>query len=282
MSFVTLGVVSNAWSDLLPATSLRAQCERAAAAGYGCVELRQRGLAECEERREADERPWPLPERLADLAAALPGIGFNLAVEAPFLTTRVDPRDPYLERCAAAARALGGSPPVLRLVDLSPAPALLDHEEAIDELGQSAAELAAHLWRGGVRLALENSRQPVGALRAVIRRAAFGLAESVPVPQLCWDPMNQIQQRLYPEDPVETARSLAPEELFEFHFKQGRERALLPDVTGPGDLDWPALLSALRERGYRGPALFEIPAGPAIWERLEASTAYIRSLLGAG
>ena len=48
---------------------------------------------------------------------------------------------------------------------------------------------------------------------------------------------------------------------------------------GEGELDWTAILGALRDTGYRGPALFEIPGGPDIWDRLARSTAYIRGLL---
>jgi sugar phosphate isomerase/epimerase len=278
MAFVTLGVVSNSWTELLPGSSLLEQCCRAKGSGYGYVELRQRGLGECEERVKGDDRPWPLPNRLAELMEAVPELRFNLAVEAPFLTTPVSAQDPYLQRCVEAALALSIEAPVLRLVDLSPAPSALEDEHAIDELGESVEDLARQLWRRGVRLALENSRQPLRALRAVIRRAALRLPEHAPSPLLCWDPHNQISQTFLPEDPVETARTLPVEELFEIHFKQGGPGALEREV-GDGPLDWRALLAALRARGYRGPALFEIPAGEDIWERLERSTDYIRALL---
>jgi sugar phosphate isomerase/epimerase len=279
MSFVILGTVSNGWTDLLRESTLADQCRRAVELGFGYVELRQRGLGDCEHRVDGDDRPWPIPERLSQLALEFPRLGFNLAVEAPFLTTLVDSREPYMERCVAAAVALNQDDPVLRLVDLSPATSPLEHEEAIDELGHSVAELARHLARQGVRLALENSRQPLISLRAVIRRAAFALPEDAPIPQICWDPHNQIAQRFLEEDPVETARLVAVEEWFEFHFKQSKDRALLPDV-GNGEIDWRLILAALHAKGYRGPALFELPAGPDIWERLERSTAYIRGLLG--
>jgi sugar phosphate isomerase/epimerase len=280
MSWVTLGVVSNAWASLLPDSSLVEQCRRAVSAGYGYVELRQGALGECEESVPGEARPWPVAERLAELKRQVPELGFNLAVETPFLTRVVNPESAYLRRCAEAARALGGDPPVLRLVDVSPVEALLEHEEAIDELGHGAAELARHLWRRGVRLALENSKQPVEPLRAVLRRAAFGLPEATPAPQLCWDPANQVLQQLQAEDPVQTARALGADELFEFHFKQVSGAEVLPDVRG-GDLDWPAICAALQSSGYHGPALFEIAPGPDIWERLDSSSAFIRGVLGA-
>jgi sugar phosphate isomerase/epimerase len=276
--FVTLGTVSNGWGDLLPSSSLPEQCRRAAEFGYGYVELRQRALGTYEERVAGDDRPWPLPSALAGLRGEAPGLGFNLAVEAPFQTSVISPDDAYIGRCLEAAVALGGEPPVLRLVDLSPAEALLD-AEGIDRLGQSVADLARRAWRMGVVLALENSKQPVRVVRALIERAAISLPEEVPIPLICWDSHNQIAQRLEIEDPVDTARTLGMEELFEFHFKQTHARELLPDVTGSGDLDWHEILEALHHRGYRGPALFELPPGPDIWERLERSTAYIQELI---
>ena len=276
--FVTLGTVSNGWGDLLSSSSLPEQCRRAAELGFGYVELRQRALGTYEERVAGDDRPWPLPSALAGLRGEAPGLDFNLAVEAPFQTSVIAPDDAYLGRCLEAAVALGGESPVLRLVDLSPAEALLD-AEAIDRLGQSIADLAYRAWRMGVAISLENSKQPVRVVRALIERAAVSVGEDVTTPTLCWDSHNQIAQRLELESPVETARTVGVEELFEFHFKQTHARELLPDVTGAGDLDWHEILEALHHRGYRGPALFELPSGPDIWERLERSTAYFRELI---
>jgi len=278
MSFVTLGTVSNGWTDLLAHSTLIDQCRRAAAFGFGYVELRQRALGAAEEHVPGDDRPWPIPAALANLRAEAPGLDFNLAVEAPFQTTAIASDDPHLQRCLQAAVALGGPAPVLRLVDLSPAPALLD-ESAIDRLGASIARLAVQLADQGVALALENSKQPVRTLRALIERAAVLLSEEVPVPRICWDAHNQVSQHLEPESPLETARLVGIDELFEFHFKQSHLRELLPDVVGEGDIDWHAILQSLHDRGYRGPALFELPPGPDIWERLERSTVYVRGLI---
>jgi sugar phosphate isomerase/epimerase len=278
MAFVTLGTVSNGWGDLLRSSSLEEQCRRAREFGFGYVELRGGALGAYEEQVAGDNRPWPIPAALAELRAKAPGLGYNLAMEAPFQTSVIAPDDPYIGRCIEAAVALGGDPSVLRLVDLSPADRLLE-PEAVEQLGQSIGQLARRLWESGVALALENSKLPVQSVRALVERAALDLPEEVSVPRLCWDSHNQIAQRLEYENPVTTARTLGIEELFEFHFKQTHARELLPDVTGPGDLDWRDILQALHDRGYRGPALFELPSGPDIWERLERSTAYIRELI---
>lgn len=274
------GVVSNCWSALLPGTSLREQCLAAAApeTGYRYVELRGGSLAECEEPAPAGRgASWPLPAALAALAAAVPGLGLNLAVEAPFLAVPLPPRgDAYLERCAAAAAALGG-PRVLRLVDLTPAAALPSPAE-LEARAAAVADLATHLWDGGVSLALENSRLPVEPLVRVLSTAAALLPAGVPPVRLCWDPHNQVTQRLLPEDPLLTARELPIELLFEFHFKQGEPGRVDPAV-GPGYLPWPAIVETLARRGYQGPALHELPPGPDIWERLRASDAWVRSLV---
>ncbi|MBM3458528.1 MAG: hypothetical protein FJX77_08365 [Armatimonadetes bacterium] len=280
MSGLILGVVSNCWAAQLGEAGLEAECRRAAAEGWGYVELRQRALGRAEERVAGDDRPWPIPDALAALAAAVPGTGLNLAVEAPFLTTVLDPEDPYLLRCAAAARALSPADPVLRWVDLSPAATLLDHDEAIDELGGSVANVARRLAVEGVRLALENSRQPVAALRAVIRRASLSLPERVRAPELCWDPVNQVMQQLQPEDPCLLAEEVGLGELFMFHFKQCRDGQVLPDMA-EGDVDWARYVRIMRRRGYQGPALFEIPPGPDARERLIAGRNVVQQLWDA-
>lgn len=279
MAAFHLGAVSNCWAAQLPETGLEAQCRAALERGFEYVELRQRALAECEERVPGDERPWPLPEQLRRLRSRFPDLGFNLAVELPFLTEPVDPRSAYLDRLAEGALALAGSEgPLLRFVDVSPAPALLTADQ-VERLSESVAALTASLRERGVRTALENSKQPVGTLMEVIRRVSDG-PDGAPGPLLCWDAANQVQQTFVAEDPVETARATPAATLFEFHFKQLRDGVLLPGV-GEGDLDWAAILSALAASGFEGPALFEIPPGDDVWKRLDEGAACVRGLLAA-
>jgi sugar phosphate isomerase/epimerase len=93
---------------------------------------------------------------------------------------------------------------------------------------------------------------------------------------LCYDPCNLLNAADRPDPQAETGRRRA-EEIALFHYKQSREDAAAPDV-GPGDIDWPAQRDALRRIGYTGPRLFEIPAGPDIWDRLERSRHYLEEL----
>lgn len=281
MGKLVTGVVSNCWAAQLKGGSLAEQCRIAVERGYGYVELRQRALADAEERVDGDDRPWPLPDALAALRASVPALRFNLAVEAPFMTSPLDAKDTYLRRCAEAARALGPAAedemPVLRLVDLSPAAELMS-SETVERLAAGIAELAYALGEQGIRLALENSRQPVRVLRELAVAVAARGGSCSPAPQLCWDPANQIAQVFESEDPAATAAALAPGELFEFHFKQSVGSQVLGDVR-EGDLDWAEILGAIRASGFSGPALYEIPGGDDIWERLERSDAYLRPLL---
>lgn len=272
-----IGAVSNCWAAVLDEVGLEAQCRRGHELGFRYVELRQRALGDGEERVPGDERPWPRPDRLAALAHAVPELGFNLAVEAPFMTAPAVPGDPYLRRCAEAARAVGGQSPVLRLVDLSAAPSRLDGAP-LHTLARNMAELAVELWELRVHLALENAKQPLSALQELVEQCRAALPAHVPAPRICWDAHNQVTQTLQPEDPLASARALPLEGLYEFHFKQVRGGELLGDVQD-GALDWPGILRTLTDRGYSGPALFEIPPGPDIWERLERSCTYIRCLI---
>lgn len=277
MATFHLGVVSNCWSAQLPETGLEAQCAAALARGHEYVELRQRALAECEETVPDDDRPWPLPDQLQLLADRFPGLGFNLAVELPFLAERIHP-SPYLQRLGNAAIALAGDRrPVLRFVDVSPV-SEIPPPDRVQELGRSVAGFTQSLWDRGIRTVLENSKLPVATLLQVMAEATYNLGDGVPPPLLCWDAANQVQQVFSAEDPVDTARSTAVSTFFEFHFKQLNGVALLPGVHD-GDLDWRAILSAFEAGGYEGPALFEIPPGPDAWERIDAGMEYIRGLL---
>lgn len=281
MGRLLTGVVSNCWAAQLRDGSLEEQCRTAVERGYTYVELRQRALGDAEEAVAGDDRPWPKSERLAALRTDLPELRFNLAVEAPFMTSPLAAKDPYLRRCGEAAAALGpvaeGEMPVLRLVDLSPAAELIS-AAAIDRLAGGIADVCYALGEQGIRLALENSRQPVRPLRELIAAVAGRVGGCSPAPQICWDPANQIAQNFEREDPAATAAAFAAGELFEFHFKQSVGGRVLGDVR-PGDLNWAAIVGAVRDGGFSGPALYEIPGGDDIWERLAQSDAYLRPLL---
>jgi len=277
MAWITLGVVSNVWNRLLPEHALADLCREAVARGFAHVELRQGSLGSAEHTLQPGEPPLPDAERLEALAAEVPQLGFNLAIELPVTSQPVSPTTPLFATAVEAARRVGGDEPLLRLVDLTPADRPLP-SDAIEARGEDLAALAIAAHRGGVALALENSRQPVSIVRRIIETAHLRLADRAPTPRLCWDPANMLAAVGPSEDPVAVAADLHPWELALFHFKQLRS-GVLQHTVEEGDLDWFALLSTLRARGYRGPALFEIPADECAWEHLERSRAYIQELL---
>ncbi len=271
-----VGVVSNCWGAEEPALSLADLVLRAAEEGFEYVELRQGSLREGE-RPTSDGPPDPLGDVLAEVAGRTPQLGFNLAVELPFLSDIVGTDDPRFTTAVEAARRLGGRS-VLRLVDVTPPAGLLEHEESIDALGEALSRLAERAWgTGRVTLAVENSRQPVSSVLAVIRRARCTTPAPIPPPRLCWDPHNQLIQQLRPEDPHLSAGDLSPHEFFEVHFKQQRDGALLSGVE-EGDLDWRRIMQGLSRAGCCGPALFEIPAGERVWDRLRAGKTYLEQV----
>jgi sugar phosphate isomerase/epimerase len=275
MPFLTLGVVSNVWGALLAETSIQALCAEAAGQGYGYVELRQRALGECE-AAWAHAAPQPIPARLAELARNVPGLRFNLAVEEPFLSGDVPVDEEGFAVPVAAAAALGGEPPLLRLVDVTPAETRLppdDFAAAVRRVNGLVRQAA----REGVRLALENSRQPLSVLRELIEIASEEAGEADWAPLLCWDAANQATA-VAPEDPHAFADQLRADRLALFHFKQLRGGVPQPEVDD-GEIDWRRILRRLRDKAYRGPALFEIPPGPDIRARLDQSRRYIQGIL---
>ncbi len=279
--FLTLGIVSNVWADLLPILSLNALCRHAADQGHGYVELRQGALGDCEEQTPGAGPPLPIPSRLAALAAGLPELTFNLAVEAPFLTpgASLDP-DRY-DRCLEAALAFGcgpatcGGAPLLRLVDIHSAQGRLTRDEFVAAV-RGTVDLAERAAELGVRLALENAREPLSLLLDLLEAAGRELGDER-APLLCWDAVNMLSA-VVQEQPVRVLSRLRPAALALFHFKQTRGGAPQPAVSA-GDVDWGTILRSLRDSGYAGPALFEIPPGPNAWDRLAASRDYISRLL---
>lgn len=280
MSFVTLGVVSNVWATLLPRQSLGELCARAAAEGMGYVELRQRALGECEAPGDGGGSPRPLPDRLGELARAHPTLGFNLAIEVPFLTQAAPVDETMFAAGVEAARALGGSPPLLRLVDTTPAFQPVPPDVFVGCVA-TVRRLARSAAARGVRLALENATQPLSTLRQLMEIVEQELGNELNAgcgtPVLCWDAANALKA-VVSEPPAAALASFSVDEIGLFHFKQLRDGEVQPDV-GDGELDWRRILRPLHERGYQGPALFEIPPGDDIDARLARSRAYIEALL---
>jgi sugar phosphate isomerase/epimerase len=281
MSFITLGIVSNVWSALLEEHSIESLCSEARARGYGYVELRQRAIGSAERAPAPGQAPVPLPPRLGELARSLPELSFNLAIEVPFLTPVEEVDEGTFVAGLEAARSLGGDPPFLRLVDVTPTQTVLEpaaFAACVGRVRELALRATGSGGAPGVRLALENSRQPLSTLLQLLDIVAAELGGRALPPLLCWDAANMLGA-ITPEDPQRVVSRLRAGQLALFHFKQLKDGQLQPDV-GDGEIDWRFLLAQLQEKGYRGPALFEIPPGPDAWSRLDRSRAYIQGILG--
>jgi sugar phosphate isomerase/epimerase len=270
-----LGIVSNCWrTQLEGGASLDELIEEAARRRFVHIELRQGCLGGYEHDR--DGQKFPDPGALLALRGHFPALRFNLALAVPVLGGTVTPTLPLFETGLRAAVFLGGAGSAqLRLVDPeTPAQALTEARQV--EVAERLVALAEAAAEVGAVLSVENARQPWAALRAILNRGRARLGARAGALGLCYDPCNLLSAADRPDPRAETGR-LRAEEIALFHYKQTRGDVAAPDV-GPGDIDWPAQRDALRRMGYAGPRLFEIPAGPDIWERLERSREYLEEL----
>jgi sugar phosphate isomerase/epimerase len=269
------GIVSNCWRAQLeegvPLDELLAEAD---ALGYRRVELRQGCLGTYE--TPGDGGPCPDAVALRALPVRFPRLRFNLALALPYLGGSVTPETPLYQAGLRGAVAVG-RPGIahLRLVDPETAPEALT-SACESEIAARLTALATACAAQGAILSVENARQPWAAFRRIFDRARGQLGTDAGALGLCYDPCNLLGAADRPDPQGVTAR-LCADDVALFHFKQSDAGALLP-VVGPGEVDWPGQLAALRAIGYTGPQLFEIPPGPEIWERLEQSRRYLDSI----
>jgi sugar phosphate isomerase/epimerase len=272
------GIVSNCWRVQLEAgKTLDELLAKAEEHGYGHIELRQ-GCLGAYERIEV-EGALPEVDALARLPASFPRLRFNLALALPFLGAEMGPETPLFQAGVRGAVALAGAGTAhLRLVDTeTAAEAVTPTEET--RIAPRLAGLASTCADRGAVLSVENARQPWAALRRIVARARQALGSSASALGFCYDPCNLLSAADRPDPQRETAH-LRADEIALFHLKQSRSGTLLPAVE-PGEIDWPAQLTALRRIGYVGPRLFEIAPGPDVWEQLARSRRYAGEISGS-
>jgi sugar phosphate isomerase/epimerase len=264
-----LGIVSNCWKVQLDnGTDIDGLVEEAQRRGYKHVELRQGCLGEYESKEEN----VPNAAALAQLREKFPAMGFNIAIALPFMRGGLTPDNEMFAAGLEAAAALNPERPHLRIVD-----PFTEEVPPFESVSASLAELGwACVARKGL-LSVENARQPWNALREVFALARERMREAATQLKFCYDPCNLLNAPDKP-NPQEVTQQMLSANLAMFHFKQSKDGQMLLTVTD-GDVDWNAQIAALQRKGYRGPALFEIPPHKDVWKNLQESRDYINGMV---
>lgn len=273
------GAITNSWREHLKTTSLMSLVGEAVARGAQHIELRQTCLGNCE---SGEGENWtPHIDRLKSLTAAYPNISFNLAVAYPCLSQPADPQSPLFQSMLDAAAAVSPESPHLRMVDPAPFQSLWQTPSDIPDTALSIAALVSEASARRIVLSIENSGQPIRSLAMLVREVRTRLpAQQGQWLGLCPDPTNQL--RIDPtSDPVGEVADLPLDMIKTTHFKQTLNGNALPTVT-KGDVDCLRMLQSLRDKGYTGAAIMEIPPHEQVFHNLSASFAFLSSDQNAG
>ena len=274
-----IGAITNSWREHLVHTDLPRLVARVQNRGAAHIELRQTCLGQYESGGGDEWRPDT--KRLERLYRTFPVMSFNLAVAYPCLTREPDPEAPMFQACLEAAKAVNPVTPRLRLVDTARFDGIWKVVEDLPPAAGGIAQMAREAARQGVLLFLENAGQPIRSMDLVVREARNALAgDEAGYLGLCIDPINSM--RADPDsDPIAEIEALPVDHIFMVHFKQTRKGEPHPTVE-EGDLDYPRLIGVLREKGYDGLAVLEIPAEEAVFDSFRASVTYLENLMGSG
>ena len=220
-----------------------------------------------------------LKDKLARLARTFPTVTFNLAIEHPCLTREPDPTSCRFQASLEAARAVGTTAPVLRMVDTARFERAWEKAEDLPSTATGIAELAREGARRGVYLAVENAGQPIRSMSLVVREARRAMSsEEAPFLRLCVDPFNSMRADPGSGDPIAEIEALPPDHIGMVHLKQTRSGQPCPSVSD-GDLNYPHLLRVLEEKGYRGLAILEIPPDERVFDSFKESVEYLERLM---
>ena len=266
------GAITNSWREFLKSESVTTLVAKAQDRGAQHIELRQTCLGDCE---TGEGESWrPIASNLNALVAAFPSMSFNLAIAWPCLSRRADPEGDQFQAALEAARVVSPGQSHLRMVDPARFDNLWENPSDIPETSLSLAGLVDEAASQRVTLSIENSGQPIRALEMLVRTVRAMLPEDRGhYLGLCPDPTNQLRIDAQ-SDPVGEVEQL-PEDMIKIvHFKQTLNGTALPAVE-PGDVDCLRMLKALRDKGYEGPAIMEIPPHENVFDNLSASFAFL-------
>ena len=267
-----LGAITNSWREHLERESIESLVRQAAERGAMHIELRQTCLGDCETGEGDDWRPNI--DGLKALVARHPDMSFNLAVAYPCLSETAQPKSALFQSMLDAAIAVSPDAPHLRMVDPSRFDSLWDSPADIPETAMSIAALVQEAAGRGVTLSMENSGQPIRSLAMLVQTVRDALPEGQGMTLgLCPDPTNQLRIDAG-SDPVGEVEALPVDMIKTIHFKQTRGGEAIPTVDS-GDMDCLRQLQALRDKGYTGAAIMEIPPHADVFDNLSASFAYL-------
>ena len=130
----------------------------------------------------------------------------------------------------------------------------------------------------GARLSLENAGQPIRSMGILVDVVRESLAtEEAACLGLCVDPINSLRADPL-SDPIAEIEALPLDQLFMVHFKQMVGGTMHPTVDD-GDLDYARLVKMLKEKGYRGNVVLEIPSAEEAFDNFVESIRYLEPLL---
>jgi hypothetical protein len=268
------GAITNSWRQQLAEHDLMALVTEAKARGARHVELRQTCLGAGE---SGEGNTWrPVLSNLQMLVEQFPELSFDLAMAWPCLTQKPDPSGEQFQAALQGARVVDQATPHLRIVDPSNFEQAWEKPEDIPPEALGVADLAREAARQGVILSMENSAQPIRSMALLVQQARARLSgEEGNFLGLCPDPTNQL--RRYPDsDPIAELDALPLDMIKIVHFKQARGGKPHPTVD-TGDLDCIRMLKVLKDKGYQGPAIMEIPPHERVFDHLSASFAFLEA-----
>ena len=272
-----IGAITNTWQAQLSTTNLPQLVERARRRGAERVELRQTCLGTYEQG--AGENWIPDAQGLSRLVRTFPMTTFNLAIAYPCLSTEDPaPSGMFLRALDTAVDMAGSSGPHLRLVDPVRFEASWEAPGDIPPEALGVKDLVQAAVGRGAKLSIENAGQPIRSMRILVDVVRESLSpDEAACLGLCVDPINSL--RADPKsDPIAEIEALPLDYLFMVHFKQMVSGTMHPTVDD-GDLDYPRLVSMLKEKGYRGNVVLEIPSAEEAFDNFVDSIRYLEPLL---
>lgn len=270
-----IGAITNSWGKQISMGNLSDLIRDVRLRGAAHVELRQTFLGDCE---IVTESGWhPVIPNLQSLAQNHVGLSFNIALAGPFLSDNHDPVRMLFMDGLAAAKAVGGEEPHLRVVDPAAGINSCRGQYVFKDMVRLVTELAKIAASEGVIFSIENSYHSIGELVTLVAECRRDLPTADgQFLGLCIDPINQLRRR--PEvDSLMDLESVPVDMVKIVHFKQLRNGRPF-HVVGSGDLDIGKMIGILKDKNYDGIGICEIPSHIFAFENFSTSVSYLSKM----